>query len=78
VPVRNGNAFLYGVPVVPLSRMSSFLSKVTAVYLLPDCPEPTRITAMRLCGRKNIPMRALQLSVETLGAEELRDATIAS
>jgi UDP-GlcNAc:undecaprenyl-phosphate GlcNAc-1-phosphate transferase len=78
VPVRNGNAFLYGVPVVPLSRMSTFLSKVTAVYLLPDCPEPARLTAMQLCGPENISVRALQLSVETLGTEEFRNAAVAS
>jgi len=77
-PVRNGNAFLYGVPVIPLSRMSTFLSRVTAVYLLPDCPEPTRLIALQLCSPENIPVRALQLSVETLRTEEFRDATIAS
>jgi len=63
---------------VPLSRMSTFLSKATAVYLLPDCPEPARLTALQLCGSENIPVRALQLSVETLETEEFRDATIAS
>ena len=57
--VRNGNAFLYGVPVVPLSRMSTLLSKITAVYVLPDCPEPARLTAMRLCGPQKIPVHAL-------------------
>jgi len=77
-PVKNGNAFLYGVPVVPLSRMATFLPKVTAVYLLPDCPEPTRLAAMQLCGAENVAVRALQLSVETLGAEMLQNAAIAS
>jgi UDP-GlcNAc:undecaprenyl-phosphate GlcNAc-1-phosphate transferase len=77
-PVRNGNAYLYGVPVIPLSRMSTFLSKVTSVYLLPDCPEPTRLAALQLCSPENIPVRALQLSVETLSIDDVRDATIAS
>ena len=77
-PIMNGNAFLYGVPVVPISRVASFLSKVTAVYLLPDCPEPLRLTVLELLSPENIPVRALQLSVETLGTEELRDASIAS
>ena len=78
VPAKNGTAFLYGVPVVPLSRMSSFLSKVTAVYLLPDCPEPARLSVVKLCGSKNIPLRTLQVSVETLREEDLQDATVAS
>jgi hypothetical protein len=77
VPAKNGTAFLYGVPVVPLSRMSSFLSKATAVYFLPDCPEPARRAAVELCGPKNIPLRTLQVSVETLGEEDLQDATVA-
>jgi UDP-GlcNAc:undecaprenyl-phosphate GlcNAc-1-phosphate transferase len=77
-PVRNGNAFLYGVPVVPLSRMSAFLSKVTAVYLLPDCPESARLTAMQSCGPENIPVRTLQVSVETVGTGEFRRAAVAS
>ena len=78
MPVRNGNAFLYGVPIVPLARMSAFLSKITAVYVLPDCPEPARLTAMQLCGPRNIPVHALQLSVETLSTEEFRRAAVAS
>jgi FlaA1/EpsC-like NDP-sugar epimerase len=78
MPVKNGNAFLYGVPVVPLTRMSAFLSKVTAVYVLPDCPEPARLTAMQLCGPQNIPVHALQLSVETLSTAEFRRAAVAS
>ena len=77
VPVKNGNAFLYGVPVVPLSHMSSLLSKTTAVYVLPDCPEPARDSVMRLCGPYHIPVRALELSVQTLGTEELHQAAIA-
>jgi len=77
-PVMNGNAFLYGVPVVPLSRMSTFLSKVTAVYLLPDCPEPARLKVMQSCDSENIPVRALQLSVETLPSGELHRAAVAS
>jgi FlaA1/EpsC-like NDP-sugar epimerase len=77
-PVRNGNAFLYGVPVVPISRMSSFLAKVTAVYLLPDCPEAVQLTAMQLCALQNIPVHALQLNIETLRSAELRNAAIAS
>ncbi len=77
-PVRNGNAFLYGVPVVPLTRMSTFLSKVTAVYVLPDCPEPARLTARQLCGPRNIPVHALHVSVEMLGTEDLRSAAVAS
>jgi UDP-GlcNAc:undecaprenyl-phosphate/decaprenyl-phosphate GlcNAc-1-phosphate transferase len=77
-PVMNGNAFLYGVPVVPLSRMSTFLSKVTAVYLLPDCPEPARLTVMQSCDSENIPVRALQLSVETLPTGEFHRAAVAS
>jgi len=77
-PVMNGNAFLYGVPVVPLSRMSSFLSKVSAVYLLPDCTDPTRLAVLQLCSPENIPVRALDFSVETLGIENVRDASIAS
>jgi UDP-GlcNAc:undecaprenyl-phosphate/decaprenyl-phosphate GlcNAc-1-phosphate transferase len=78
VPAKNGTAFLYGVPVVPLCRMSSFLSKVTAVYLLPDCPEPARLAAVELCGSKRIPLRTFQFNVETLGDEVLRDTTVAS
>ena len=78
VPVKNGNAFLYGVPIVPLSRMSSFLSKATAVYVLPDCPEPARESVMRMCGPYNIPVHALELRVQTLDAGELREAAIAS
>jgi UDP-GlcNAc:undecaprenyl-phosphate GlcNAc-1-phosphate transferase len=77
-PVKNGNAFLYGVPIVPLSRMPTLLSKVTAVYLLPDCPEPARITVMQSCGPENIPVRTLQLSVETLETEGFRRAAVAS
>ena len=77
-PVKNGNAFLYGVPVVPISRMSSFLAKVTAVYLLPDCPGPVQLTAMQLCALQNIPVHALQLNIETLDSGELRNAAIAS
>ncbi len=78
MPVRNGNAFLYGVPVVPLARMYAFLPKVTAVYVLPDCPEAARLTAIELCGPQNIPLHALQLNVETLGTEQLRQAAVAS
>jgi FlaA1/EpsC-like NDP-sugar epimerase len=77
-PVMNGNAFLYGVPVVPLSRLSSFLSKVSAIYLLPDCPEPARLAALQLCSPENIPVRVLDFSVETLSAEHVRDVSIAS
>ena len=77
-PVRNGNAFLYGVPVVPISRMSSFLAKATAVYLLPDCPDPVQRTAIQLCALQNIPVHALQLNIETLHGGELRNAAIAS
>jgi len=77
-PVMNGNAFLYGVPVVPLSRMSTFLSKATAVYLLPDCPEPARLMVMLSCNSENIPVRALQLSVETLATGEFHRAAVAS
>jgi len=77
-PVMNGNAFLYGVPVVPLSRMSSFLSKASAVYLLPDCPEPTRLAVVQLCSPENIPVRMLQFTVETLGIQDFREASMAS
>ena len=77
-PVGNGNAFLYGVPVVPLSRMSSFLSKASAVYLLPDCPEPTRLAVVQLCSPENIPVRMLQFTVETLGIQDFREASMAS
>ena len=73
-PVKNGNAFLYGVPIVPLSRLSNLLPKVTAVYLLPDCPELARITVMQSCAHRNIPVRTFQLSVETLGSEKVRTA----
>jgi UDP-GlcNAc:undecaprenyl-phosphate GlcNAc-1-phosphate transferase len=76
-PVRNGNSFLYGVPIVPLSRMSTFLSKVTVVYLLPDCPGPARLTVMQSCDSENIPVRALQLNIETLGTVEFRRAAAA-
>jgi len=78
MPVRNGNAFLYGVPIVPLARMSTFLLKITAVYVLPDCPESARLTAMQLCGPRNIPVHALQLSIETLSTAEFRRAAVAS
>ena len=74
VPAKNGNAFLYGVPVVPLTRMYSFLSKVNAIYVLPDCPDQDRLSVMRLCGPQNIPVHALQLSVQTLGTEDFRSA----
>jgi UDP-GlcNAc:undecaprenyl-phosphate GlcNAc-1-phosphate transferase len=77
-PLKNGNAFLYGVPIVPLSRITTFLSKVTAVYLLPDCPEQARSTVMQLCGSRNIPVRSLQLSVETLNHEGIARTAIAS
>jgi UDP-GlcNAc:undecaprenyl-phosphate GlcNAc-1-phosphate transferase len=77
-PSKNKHAFLYGVPVVPLARMSVFLSKVTAVYVLPDCPDSARLTAMQLCGSQSIPLHALQLSVETLSTRDLRKAAIAS
>ena len=78
VPVKDGNAFLYGVPIVPLSRMTTFLPKVTAVYLLPDCPEVARTTVMQSCGPQNIPVRTFQLSVETLRTEGCRHAAVAS
>ena len=77
-PVKNGNAFLYGVPVIPLSRMGTFLSKATAVYVLPDCPGPARESVMQLSGSYHIPVHALQLSIQTLDTGELRQATIAS
>jgi FlaA1/EpsC-like NDP-sugar epimerase len=77
-PVKNGNAFLYGVPIIPLDRMSVFLPKATAVYVLPDCPDSTRLAAMHLCGSRSIPVHALQLNVETLSTGEFRKAAIAS
>jgi UDP-GlcNAc:undecaprenyl-phosphate GlcNAc-1-phosphate transferase len=77
-PITNGNAFLFGVPIVPLSRMSTFLSKVTAVYLLPDCPEPARLIVMKSCGPENIPVHVLQLTVETLETREFRRTAVAS
>jgi UDP-GlcNAc:undecaprenyl-phosphate GlcNAc-1-phosphate transferase len=78
VPSKNGSAFLYGVPVVPPARMSTFVSKVNAVYVLPDCSEQERLSVVELFGTRDIPVHALQLSMQTLQMEEFCAASAAA
>ena len=70
VPVKNGTSFLYGIPVIPPSRMKALLPKINAVYLLPDCPDKDRLFVVQLCSTHNITVHALQLSLETVDLDE--------
>jgi len=72
-PVKKGNgtAFLFGIPVVPLSHMPNQLKNpaVKAVYILPDCPESERAHVAKLCGSAEIPLHLFRLSLEKVGSE---------
>jgi UDP-GlcNAc:undecaprenyl-phosphate/decaprenyl-phosphate GlcNAc-1-phosphate transferase len=78
VPGNRGSAFLYGVPIVPPAQMPTFLSKVNAVYLLPDCSEQERLLVVQLFGARDIPVHALQLSKQTLKRDGIYLASAAT
>jgi len=63
-----GKKVLAGLPVVSIPEAGSMLEKseISAVYILPDCPDEHQDFVLRLCERCDVPIHLFQFSVDQL------------